>query len=173
MSEILILGAGRSAGFLIDYLLEWSQNQSFKVRIADQSVGQLEYLKATYPNLILESVNIQDQEKRSALIQGAFIVVSMLPAFMHPIVAADCLKLGVHLATASYESEELKAISNEIESKGLIFLNECGLDPGIDHMSAMQIFENLTKRDYKITEFHSYCGGFVAPDCVGEIPWGY
>lgn len=173
MSEILILGAGRSAGFLIDYLLEWSQNQSFKVRIADQSVGHLECLKATYPNLILESVNIQDQEKRSSLIQGAFIVVSMLPAFMHPIVAADCLKLGVHLATASYESEELQAMSNEIESKDLIFLNECGLDPGIDHMSAMLIFENLTKRGFKITEFHSYCGGLVAPDCVGDNPWGY
>jgi saccharopine dehydrogenase-like NADP-dependent oxidoreductase len=173
MSEILILGAGRSAGFLIDYLLEWSKDQSFEVRIADQSVGHLEYLKATYTKLNLESVNIQDHEKRASLIQGAFIVVSMLPAFMHPIVAADCLKLGVHLATASYESEDLKAISNEIESKGLIFLNECGLDPGIDHMSAMKIFENLTERGFQITEFHSYCGGLVAPDCIGENPWGY
>lgn len=173
MSEILILGAGRSAGFLIDYLLEWSKNQSFEVRIADQSVDHLESLKATYPKLALESVNIQDSEKRASLIQGAFIVVSMLPAFMHPIVAADCLKLGAHLATASYESEELKAISHEIESKGLIFLNECGLDPGIDHMSAMKIFENLKDRGFKITEFHSYCGGLVAPDCIGENPWGY
>lgn len=173
MSEILILGAGRSAGFLIDYLLEWSKDQSFQVRIADQSVDHLEYLKKDNPKLILESINVQNQEKRESLIQGAFIVVSMLPAFMHPIVAADCLKCGVHLATASYESAEMKAVSNEIESKGLIFLNECGLDPGIDHMSAMKIFENLTNRGFKITEFHSYCGGLVAPDSIGDNPWGY
>lgn len=173
MSEILVLGAGRSAGFLIEYLLEWSKDQSFQVRIADQSVDHLEHLKPSYPKLLLESVNIQDQEKREALIQGAFIVVSMLPAFMHPIVAADCLKLGVHLATASYESAELKDIAKELESKGLIFINECGLDPGIDHMSAMRIFENLSHRGFKVTEFHSYCGGLVAPDCVGDNPWKY
>lgn len=173
MSEILILGAGRSAGFLIDYLLEWSKDQSFKVRIADQSVDHLEHLRKVYPKLTLESANIQDPEKRASLIQGAFIVVSMLPAFMHPIVAADCLRIGAHLATASYESADLKAIAQEIESKGLIFLNECGLDPGIDHMSAMKIFENLTLRGFKIIEFHSYCGGLVAPDSIGDNPWGY
>lgn len=173
MSEILILGAGRSAGYLIDYLLDWSKDQAFTIRIADQSIEHLEPIKSQYPKLSFEVVNIQDNEQRLVLIKGAFIVVSMLPAFMHPLVAADCLKSGVHLATASYESAELKALEKEIESKGLIFLNECGLDPGLDHMSAMKIFENLKSRGFTITEFHSYCGGLVAPDCLGDNPWKY
>ncbi len=173
MPEILILGAGRSAGYLIDYLLEWSNDQSFTIRIADQSVEHLVHYKTLYPKLTLVAANLQDEEQRRALISGSFIVVSMLPAFMHPFVAGDCLKLGIHLATASYESTELKAVGEEVKSKGLIFLNECGLDPGIDHMSAMKIFENLKARGFTITEFHSYCGGLVAPDCLGENPWKY
>jgi saccharopine dehydrogenase (NADP+, L-glutamate forming) len=173
MPEILILGAGRSAGYLIDYLLEWSNDQFFTIRIADQSVEHLLHYKTNYPKLTLEAANLQNEEQRRSLISGSFIVVSMLPAFMHPLVAGDCLKLGIHLATASYESTELKAVELEIKSKGLIFLNECGLDPGIDHMSAMKIFENLKARGFTITEFHSYCGGLVAPDCLGENPWKY
>lgn len=173
MYEILILGAGRSAGYLIDYLLEWSSDQSFRIRIADQSVEHLVHYTSKYPKLILEAANLQNEEQRRDLISGSFLVVSMLPAFMHPLVAGDCLKLGIHLATASYESTELKAIEEEIKSKGLIFLNECGLDPGIDHMSAMKIFENLTARGFTISEFHSYCGGLVAPNCLGDNPWKY
>ena len=173
MPEILILGAGRSASYLIDYLLDWSKNHSYTIRIADQSVAHLTNLKDQNEHLLIQAANIGDEDQRLELINGAFLVVSMLPAFMHPLVAKDCLALGIHLATASYESKELQSMSDEIASKGLIFLNECGLDPGIDHMSAMKIFENLRNQGYKVTEFHSYCGGLVAPASIGENPWGY
>jgi saccharopine dehydrogenase-like NADP-dependent oxidoreductase len=173
MPEILVLGAGRSASYLIDYLLDWSKNHSYTIRIADQSVTHLENLKAQNDHLEIQAANIGDADQRLELIKGAFIVVSMLPAFMHPLVAKDCLTLGIHLATASYESKELQSMSDEIASKGLIFLNECGLDPGIDHMSAMKIFENLKNQGYKVAEFHSYCGGLVAPSSIADNPWGY
>jgi saccharopine dehydrogenase (NADP+, L-glutamate forming) len=173
MPEILILGAGRSAGYLIDYLLDWTSNHSYTVRIADQSVAHLQSLKDQNDHLVIQAANIGDADQRLELIKGAFLVVSMLPAFMHPLVAKDCLTLGIHLATASYEGKELQAMSDEITAKGLVFLNECGLDPGIDHMSAMKIFENLRNQGYKVTEFHSYCGGLVAPSSIGENPWGY
>lgn len=173
MPEILILGAGRSAGYLIDYLLNWSKNHSYTIRIADQSVAHLESLMDKNEHLVLQAANIQDADQRLNLINGAFLVVSMLPALMHPLVAQDCLTLGIHLATASYESKELKSMSSKIADKGIIFLNECGLDPGIDHMSAMKIFENLRNQGYKVTEFHSYCGGLVAPESIGDNPWGY
>lgn len=96
----------------------------------------------------------------------------MLPAFLHPVVAKDCLDLGKHFFTASYESEELRTIKPDIEAKGLLFLNECGLDPGIDHMSAMKIIHEASAKGEKILSFKSYCGGLLAPESE-DNPWKY
>lgn len=96
----------------------------------------------------------------------------MLPASMHMDVAHDCLRLGKHLATASYVSKEMEALHEEAKSKNLLFLNEIGLDPGIDHMSAMKLIDELKEKGANITSFKSYCGGLVAPES-NDNPWGY
>jgi saccharopine dehydrogenase (NADP+, L-glutamate forming) len=117
-------------------------------------------------------VNLEQEDSRQQLIRQADVVISMLPAGLHPILAADCLKLGVHFFTASYESEALRAMRSEIEAKDLLFLNECGLDPGIDHMSALKIIHEAKAKGEVIRSFKSYCGGLLAPESE-DNPWKY
>ncbi|HCX76944.1 MAG TPA: saccharopine dehydrogenase, partial [Algoriphagus sp.] len=124
------------------------------------------------PNTFAKSLDVSDPEKRKSLIQESDLVISMLPAFMHPTIAKDCLDLGKHFFSASYESEDLKKMASEISEKGLFFLNECGLDPGIDHMSAMKIIDEAKKKGHQITSFKSYCGGLLAPESE-DNPWKY
>jgi saccharopine dehydrogenase (NADP+, L-glutamate forming) len=118
------------------------------------------------------AVNLAEQDSRRQLIEQADVVISMLPAGLHPIVAGDCLALGKHFFTASYESEALRAMRLEIEAKGLLFLNECGLDPGIDHMSALKIIHEAKAKGEVIRSFKSYCGGLLAPQSE-DNPWKY
>lgn len=172
MLHIVVLGAGRSAGYFIEYMFHLCATQEWKLTIADQHTEHLDSLFSRYTNAHLVKVDVTNATERESLISEANWVVSMLPAFMHTIVAKDCLRLGVNMATASYESDEMRAIRPEIESKGLQFINECGLDPGIDHMSAMQIIDRLHSEGAQITSFKSYCGGLVAQDCI-DNPWGY
>ncbi len=166
MQKVLILGAGKSSGFLISYLHQW---QGCKLVLADLSEAQL----APYEGLI-ETVLLKpdDLTGRFALIQDAYLVISMLPAFMHASVADDCLKAGVNMATASYISDELRTIAPEVHKSGLWFMNECGLDPGLDHMSAMKVFHDIKSAGGSITGFYSYCGGLVSPESM-DNPWGY
>jgi saccharopine dehydrogenase (NADP+, L-glutamate forming) len=96
----------------------------------------------------------------------------MLPATMHINVAKDCLRLKKHLVTASYVSKEMAQLNEEVKSAGLLFLNEVGLDPGIDHMSAMQIINEIKAKGANIISFKSFCGGLVAPES-NDNPWGY
>ena len=172
MNRILILGAGRSSGYLIEYLLEWSSQNGFRLDVADRVTEHILPLIKHFPEAGALNCDINDPEQRRAVIRGCTIVISMLPAFMHILVAEDCLAEGVSMATASYESEELRNLRPEIEAKGLQFLNECGLDPGIDHMSAMQIIHKLGREGYTITGFRSFCGGLIAKDS-NDNPWGY
>jgi saccharopine dehydrogenase (NADP+, L-glutamate forming) len=118
------------------------------------------------------AVNLAEQDSRRQLIERADVVISMLPAGLHPVVAADCLELGKHFFTASYESEALRAMRSEIEAKGLLFLNECGLDPGIDHMSALKIIHEAKAKGEVIRSFKSYCGGLLASQSE-DNPWKY
>jgi saccharopine dehydrogenase (NADP+, L-glutamate forming) len=96
----------------------------------------------------------------------------MLPAFMHAEVAKDCVEFGKHIATASYVSADMRALDKEAQQKGLILLNECGLDPGIDHASAMKEINEIKQKGGEIISFKSYCGGLVAPES-NDNPWGY
>ena len=100
------------------------------------------------------------------------MVISMLPASMHGEVAIDCLRFGRYMITASYVSQEMRALDNEVKNKGLIFLNEAGLDPGIDHASAMKIIDEVHSNGGKVITFKSFCGGLVAPES-NDNPWGY
>ena len=172
MLHIVVFGAGRSAGYFIEYMFLLCSKHQWKFTIADQHTDHLDSLFSGYANAHLVKVDVTNARERESLISEANWVVSMLPAFMHTIVAKDCLRLGVNMATASYESDEMRAMRPEIESKGLQFINECGLDPGIDHMSAMHIIDNLHAKGAVITSFKSYCGGLVAQECI-DNPWGY
>jgi saccharopine dehydrogenase-like NADP-dependent oxidoreductase len=172
MQTILILGGGKSATFLIDYLADSCQKKDRKLILADLDPVLAAQKLKNRPNTEARALDIEDQELRMQLIGEADLVVSMLPAFMHPIVAADCLELGKHFFSASYESEEMRKLKSKIEEKGLFFLNECGVDPGIDHMSAMQIIDQVKKKGEEIVSFKSYCGGLLAPESE-DNPWKY
>ncbi len=117
-------------------------------------------------------IDLDDVENRKAIIKNSDVVISMLPAFLHPIIAKDCLELGKHFFSASYESEEMREMKSEIEEKNLLFLNECGLDPGLDHMSAMKIIHCEKENGNKITAFRSFTGGLLAPESE-DNPWKY
>nr|WP_296699036.1 saccharopine dehydrogenase C-terminal domain-containing protein [Algoriphagus sp.] len=172
MKTILILGGGKSSIFLIDFLADTCLPKERKLILADLNLDQAKSKLKNKPNTEAIPLDIENENERKKLIARADIVVSMLPAIMHPIVAKDCLLLGKHFFSASYESESMKSLKSEIESKGLLFLNECGLDPGIDHMSAMKIIHDAKSKGEKILSFKSYCGGLLAPFSE-DNPWKY
>ncbi len=173
MSKILIIGAGRSSSSLIDYLLSNAKVNSWHITIADANKAAVESKIANYKELATAvEFDVQNVALREQLIGNADFVVSMLPAFMHGDVARDCVKLGKHLATASYVSQDMKDLDVEATKKNLLLLNECGLDPGIDHASAMKVIHEIQEKGGKITGFKSFCGGLVAPES-NDNPWGY
>ena len=172
MKNILVIGAGRSSASLIDYLLEHAEAEQWHVVVADVSLVLAQEKTAGNKHARAIAFDVHDRVQREQEIMQADIVVSMLPASMHMEVAKDCLRLGKHLATASYVSAEMKALDAEVRAKSLVFLNECGLDPGIDHMSAMQIIDAAHAKGEIVTSFLSYCGGLVSPES-NDNPWGY
>lgn len=172
MQQVLILGGGKSSIFLIDYLADSCSSKNRFLTLADLDVNAASKKLRNRPNTEAVNLDIQNESSRKSLISKADVVISMLPAIMHPIVAKDCLELGKHFFSASYESAEMKTMKEEIESKGLFFLNECGLDPGIDHMSAMKLIHEAKEKGEKITSFKSFCGGLLAPESETN-PWKY
>lgn len=172
MHTILILGGGKSAIFMIDFLAESCQSKPRNLILADINIGSAQEKLKNQVNTEARQLDIENIDARQSLIQQADVVISMLPAFMHPTVAKDCLKFGKHFFSASYESDEMREMKSAIEAKGLFFLNECGLDPGIDHMSAMQIINRAKANGEEITSFKSYCGGLLAPESE-DNPWKY
>ncbi len=173
MTRILIIGAGRSSSSLINYLLKHAVQYQWHITIADANKKAVEDKIKTYQS-IAEAVefDVHNVSLRETLIQKADFVVSMLPAFMHVDVAKDCVRFGKHLATASYVSPDMKALDAEAKQKNILLLNECGLDPGIDHASAMKVIDEIKAKGGKITSFKSFCGGLVAPES-NDNPWGY
>lgn len=172
MNTILVIGAGRSSTFLINYLIEFAEQQDFFITLADADL-QMAQAKCQGKR-IAKAVHfdVSNEQLREELIKNSVLVVSMLPAHMHLDVAKDCVRLKRHLVTASYVSAGMKVLHDEALSNDVILLNEVGLDPGIDHMSAMKIIHNLHQEGAKITSFKSYCGGLVAPES-NDNPWGY
>jgi saccharopine dehydrogenase-like NADP-dependent oxidoreductase len=164
MKKILILGAGKSSIYLIDYLTDNAAEENWELTVGDIS-AELAFLKTKgRAHTIAIAFDIKDEAARKAIISDHDIVVSMLPATLHTTIAEDCLALGKNLVTPSYISPAMKAMHEAVKAKGLIFMNEMGLDPGIDHMSAMQIIDKLQSEGKKIISFRSHCGGLVAPD---------
>ena len=173
MSKILIIGAGRSSSSLIDYFLSNAKLYSWHITIADANKKAVESKISNYMDVATAvEFDVNNVVLREDLIKQSDFVVSMLPAFMHGDVARDCVRLGKHIATASYVSQDMKDLDAEAKQKNLILLNECGLDPGIDHASAMKVIHEIHEKGGKITSFKSFCGGLVAPES-NDNPWGY
>ncbi len=172
MRKIVIVGAGRSASALVRYLLEKSEAEGFQVIIADIAVTNALKLVQGHPNGRVVELDIFDIGARKNLIRDSDIVISMLPARFHLEIAKDCLEFGKNLVTASYISKELKEMEPEVKKKGLIFMNEVGLDPGIDHMSAMEVIDRIKNSGAKVILFESFTGGLVAPESDDNL-WNY
>lgn len=172
MDKILVLGAGKSSGVLIEYLANQASKFQYILKVADADLTNLTDRVSRFPEVEQFCGNLGDVDCLNTLISDAKIVVSLLPPSMHFLAAKICLEQSKHFLSASYISPELKTIAEEVKQKGLIFLMECGLDPGIDHMSAMKLIDILKEDGAKITSFRSYCGGLVAPES-NTNPWGY
>ncbi len=172
MRKILIIGAGRSASSLVKYLLDKSIEEKIQVIIADLSLDNCIKLAQNHPNSKVLELDIFNVSDRKDAIKNADIVISMLPARFHIDVAKDCIFYGKSLVTASYISDELKALDKEVKSKGLVFMNEIGLDPGVDHMSAMQVIDAIKDKGGKVILFESFTGGLVAPESDDNL-WNY
>lgn len=173
MSQISIIGSGRSATFLVEYLYEFALNSKRSIKVYDQD---LNFIRSALPNIdpaVFQNLDISSADNLNAVIQNSELVISMLPAFLHPVVAQLCIQHHVHFASASYVSDMLNANADLIKSKNLIFLNEMGLDPGIDHMSAMKIVDEIQAKNGTVTGFKSYTGGLVADEDDGDNPWKY
>lgn len=173
MRSILILGAGRSASSLIQYLIQHAADQQWRITVGERDLAHARKVVGAGSD-VAEAVEIDatNAEARSALIARHDLVVSMLPAFMHMDVLKDCLRLKKHVITPSYVPDALWPMDTEFKQAGLIVLNEMGLDPGIDHMSAMRILDRIRAEGGKMEAFESYCGGLVAPESDDNL-WGY
>ncbi len=172
MQNILVIGAGRSASSLINYLLTHSVEENWTVTVGDVSLDLVKQKTTGHTNARAIQFDINNDAQREEEIKRADIVISMLPAFMHINVAKDCVKFKKHLATASYVSKEMKELDEEAKAAGIILMNEIGLDPGIDHASAMKVIDHIHAQGGELTSFQSFCGGLVAPES-NDNPWGY
>lgn len=172
MRHILIIGAGRSASSLIKYLLEKSDAENLHLVIADLSVELAAKKTAGHKNATAIALDIFNESQRHTEIQKADIVISMLPAHLHIEVAKDCITYKKHMVTASYISEAMAELDAAAKQNGLVFMNEIGLDPGIDHMSAMKIIDEVRAQGGKMILFESFCGGLVAPESDNNL-WNY
>lgn len=171
MKRILVIGAGRSSGALLNYLQEHAEQDQYEVQIVDRDFDVANSLvKNKYAHAL--QLNIADVEKRESLIAGAAMVISMLPASLHLSVVQDCIKYGVNLITPSYISPEIEALNSEAVKNNMFIMNELGLDPGIDHMSAMKMLDEIKSKGNIVTGFESFTGGLVAPESDNN-PWNY
>lgn len=172
MNNILIIGAGLSSSSLIKYVLEQAAERSWFVTVADAQLESAEKKVKNHPNGRAVWLDVMKVNDRRDLIGRADVVVSILPAHLHLEVAHDCVKLKKHLITASYVSQEMYRLGDEARDRELIFMGEMGLDPGIDHMSAMKVINEIKESGGKITAFRSYTGGLIAPES-DDNPWHY
>jgi saccharopine dehydrogenase (NADP+, L-glutamate forming) len=173
MNKILILGAGRSSFSLIGYLLDKAALKGWGITVGDfsESFAREKIGNSARGNAIRFDIN--DEASSTRAIGDADIVISLMPAHLHAMVAKICLQLNKHLLNASYVTDEMKSFDKEAQARGLLFLNECGLDPGIDHMSAMQLIDRIKATEGKLISFESFTGGLIAPETDPQNPWRY
>ncbi|MBR9855119.1 MAG: saccharopine dehydrogenase [Algicola sp.] len=169
---ILVLGAGKSTSYLLDYFLKKSKEENIHLKIGDLRPENIPDEFSNHPDCSVFTLDIFNETDRKKAVSEASIVVSMLPASLHINVAHDCIEFNKHLITASYISNELKELDDKVKEKGLVFMNEIGLDPGIDHMSAMEVIDRIRDAGGKMLLFESFTGGLVAPESDTNL-WHY
>jgi len=172
MRNILIIGAGRSATCLIRYLLDKSQEENLFITIGDIALESAQKFTKNHPNAKGILLDVFNKEQREDAVKSCDMVISMLPARFHIEVAKDCITFNKNLVTASYISDEMQALDSEAKAKGLVFMNEIGVDPGIDHMSAMKVIDSIRDKGGKLLLFESFTGGLVAPESDDNL-WNY
>jgi len=172
MRNILIIGAGRSATCLIRYLLDKSSEENIFITIGDISLESAQKFTKNHPNAKGIFLDVFNKEQREEAVKNCDLVISMLPARFHIEVAKDCITYNKNLVTASYISDEMLALDSEAKEKGLVFMNEIGVDPGIDHMSAMQVIDGIRDKGGKLLLFESFTGGLIAPESDDNL-WNY
>ncbi|MEX0273840.1 MAG: saccharopine dehydrogenase family protein [Flavobacteriaceae bacterium] len=170
--NVLVVGAGKSTSYLLDYFLEKSSVENLHLTIGDLNPDAIPESIAEHTNCTVIPLDIFKEEERKKAVSNADLVISMLPARFHTTLAQDCIAFKKHMVTASYVSQELKKMDAEVQRHGLVFMNEMGLDPGIDHMSAMQVIDRIRDHGGKMLLFESFCGGLVAPDSDTNL-WNY
>jgi saccharopine dehydrogenase-like NADP-dependent oxidoreductase len=172
MKKILLFGAGKSATVLISYLLENAASENWELVLVDANKeAALEKIGASSYGKVV-SFDISNDEERAAHIENSAIVISLMPPSLHFLIAKDCLRFGKNLLMASYVDESMRSLKEEIDQSGLLFLCEMGLDPGLDHMSAKKMIDEIHADGGSINSFHSHCGGLVAPEHDNN-PWHY
>ena len=172
MKNILILGAGQSAPYLISYLLDEAQKNKWFVTVADRDENLAKKSINGHSNGQGIGFDVNDSEKRHSLIQKSDIVVNFLTPTFQYLIALDCIRYKRSVITASYENPRVSELHNDAKEEGILILNEMGLDPGIDHMSAMSIITDIRSRGGTIESFISYGSGIPAPE-VDSNPLHY
>lgn len=172
MRKILIIGSGKSTSYLLKYLLDKSASENLFITIGDLNIEHAKTLIGNHKNAEAITLDVFDESSRTEAIKNADIVVSMLPPRFHIEVAKDCINYKKHMVTASYVSPEMQALNNDAKANGLILMNEIGVDPGIDHMSAMQVLNRIRDEGGHIILFESFTGGLVAPESDNNL-WNY
>lgn len=172
MRNILVIGAGKSIAYLVQYFLQKSYDENLHLTVADINPEPVKKLIKGHPNASAIQLDIFNTSARQKLIENATLVISMVPASFHIEIAKDCLLYGKHMVTASYVSKEMQELHEEVRSSGLIFMNEIGVDPGIDHMSAMKVIDHIRSIGGKMILFESFTGGLLAPESDNNL-WNY
>ncbi|MBC7827152.1 MAG: saccharopine dehydrogenase NADP-binding domain-containing protein [Chitinophagaceae bacterium] len=172
MKRILIFGAGKSSTCLIEYLGKFLQSNNWLLTVADADLVQAQTKLGGIANTEAITADVTDSIQRKNLIQSAEIVISLLPPALHYLVAIECLASKKNLLTASYIDDNIKSLSKQIADSQLLFLCEMGLDPGIDHMSAVKLIHQIRSLGGSIHSFKSHCGGLVSPQS-DDNPWHY
>lgn len=172
MRKILIIGAGKSTSYLIKYFLDKSYEEELHVIVADKSISHARKLIGNHENGQAIMLDITDKQARIEAIKNADIVVSMLPPRYHIEIAKDCISYNKNMTTASYITKEMEDLDKSVKAKDLIFMNEIGVDPGIDHMSAIKVIDRIREKGGKIILFESFTGGLMAPESDNNL-WNY
>lgn len=172
MKNILVLGAGLSSATLIRYLKAHASKEQWNIYIADASLDQASLRAGKHKNCKAVALDIQNKKQRTQYIQQSDLVISLLPPALHVLAAKDCIQFGKHMITASYISPAMAELDAAAKKAGVMVLNEMGLDPGIDHLSAMKMIHEIRGAGGRIDAFRSYCGGLIAPE-YDTNPWHY
>lgn len=168
MKNVLVLGAGLVSRPLVHYLLK----KEYHVKVASRTVSKAEALIKGFKNGVAEALNVNDEARLETLVKECDLAISLLPYTHHVQVANLCIKYRKHLITTSYVSKAMQELHEPANAAGILILNEIGLDPGIDHMSAMKIIHEVEKKGGKVVSFRSYCGGLPALQS-NTNPFGY